>query len=100
MHASSSSLSHGQVVEMSSDGQQQARALQLLLQLQASSQEMAQEFRSMSGPLMVAKVLASERCHVGPQMLKVRNAPFNWIHDILMSYIEKLVFKFQVSFYY
>lgn len=61
-----------QVVETSSDGHQQARALQLLMQLQNSSYEMAQEFRSISGPLMVSKVLASERCHVGPEMLKVR----------------------------
>ncbi|XP_030854757.1 lysosomal-trafficking regulator isoform X6 [Strongylocentrotus purpuratus] len=59
------------VVETSSDGHQQARALQLLMQLQNSSYEMAQEFRSISGPLMLSKVLASERCHVGPEMLKV-----------------------------
>ncbi|XP_063958609.1 lysosomal-trafficking regulator-like isoform X1 [Lytechinus pictus] len=59
------------VVETSNDGHQQARALQLLMLLQNSSYEMAREFRSISGPLMVAKVLASERCHVGPEMLKV-----------------------------
>ncbi|XP_071492648.1 lysosomal-trafficking regulator-like [Diadema antillarum] len=59
------------VVEVSIDEQLQALALQLLLTLQYSSYETAQEFRAMSGPLMVANVLTTDRCLVGPHMLKV-----------------------------
>ncbi|XP_033121073.1 lysosomal-trafficking regulator-like isoform X2 [Anneissia japonica] len=59
------------VVEKSSDRQVQAKALKVLFQLLKGSQSLASDFRSISGPALLGKVLMSSSCIVGFQVLKI-----------------------------
>ncbi|XP_071961754.1 lysosomal-trafficking regulator-like isoform X2 [Antedon mediterranea] len=59
------------VVEKTSEGQVQAKALKVLFQLLKGSQSLANDFRSISGPALLGKVLMSSSCIVGYQVLKI-----------------------------
>lgn len=60
-----------QVVERENSRQLQAKALKLLFQLQSRSHALALEFRDIGGPLMIAKVMTTDRCIVGFEVLQV-----------------------------
>ncbi|PIK55130.1 putative lysosomal-trafficking regulator-like [Apostichopus japonicus] len=59
------------LVECTPSPGHQADAVKLLMVLQNSSYSLASEFRTMSGPSMLAKVLISSKFKVGPELLKV-----------------------------